>query len=317
MKAIVLTAYGDVTKLELRKLPRLTPGPNEIKVRMAGAGINPIDWKLRSGSLQALMPLTLPAILGSEASGEVCEGGPGVTGIELGAKVMGLIAGGYATFVVAPWDAWTLVPAELALVDAGALPFALLTGAQLLEETIRPREGDVVLVTGATSSVGRVAVHVAKARGAKVWAGVRAAQLAEAMGIGAAGVVSLDNDAEIAALPPLDAVADTLGGTAMLKLLPKLRSGGTIGSIVGEPMGARERGLIVRVHVTHPDPVRLAALAQLVAARALVVPIVKRLPLSCAAEAQTLAEHLAGGKVVLTGRSAALATLETQGAVAL
>jgi NADPH:quinone reductase-like Zn-dependent oxidoreductase len=234
-----------------------------------------------------------------------------VTGFEVGERVMGLIVGGYASFVVAACEAWARVPAQLDLADAGALPLALLTGAQLIEEAIRPQEGDVVLVTGAVGSVGRVAVHVAKARGAKVWAGVRSTQKAEALGIGAAGVVSLDNDSEIAALPLLDAVADTVGGATVLKLLPKIRPGGTLGSAVGEPVGAKERGLIVRVFLTHPDAARLAELAQLVADRALLVPIVKRMRLARAGEAQTLAEHHAGGKVLLTGRSQARAVLES------
>lgn len=309
MKAIVLTAYGDVANLQLRKLPRLRPGPNEIKVRMAGAGINPVDWKLRSGALQAFMPLTLPAILGRDVSGEVFEVGPGVTQFEVGARVMGLVTGGYATFAVAPCEAWAAVPAGMDLVDAAALPLALLTGAQLIEEALHTRRGDVLLVTGALGSVGRVAVFAAKARGAKVWAGVRSARRQEALALDVDGVVALDNDEEISALPPLDSVADTIGGPTTTKLLDKIKPGGTIGSIVGEPAGAKERGISVRALVTHADAARLATLAQCVADRALVLPIIMRMPLARAGEAQSLAEHHAGGKVLLTGKPQAFATL--------
>jgi len=311
MKAIVLNAYGDTSQLELKKLPRLTPGPNEIKVRMAGAGINPVDWKLRSGALRDFMPLALPAVLGRDVSGEVFEVGPGVTQFEVGARVMGLVTGGYATFVVAACDAWARVPAKMDLVDAAALPLVLLTGAQLIEEAIRPQEGDVVLVTGALGSVGRVAIFAAKARGAKVWAGVRGTRKLEAAALGADGVVALDSDADIDALPLLDAVADTVGGPTMTKLLAKIRPGGSVGSIVGEPAGAKELGLIVRLLLTHPDAARLATLAQLVADGALVVPIIMRMPLARAAEAQSLAEHHAGGKVLLTGKPQARTTLES------
>ena len=66
-KTVLLTAYGDVDKLELREVPDPTPGPNQIEVRMAGASINPVDWKLRSGALVAWMPLLLPATLGRDA----------------------------------------------------------------------------------------------------------------------------------------------------------------------------------------------------------------------------------------------------------
>lgn len=301
MKAVVLTAYGDVNNLEMRDLPEPSAGANEIKVRMAGASINPVDWKLRSGALQAMMPLALPAVLGRDASGEVVSVGPGVTRFKVGARVMGLVMGAYAEFVVASADAWTAVPAKLDLVDAAALPLILLTGAQLIDEAVRPRPGDVVLVTGAVGSVGRVAVFAAKARGAKVWAGVRSTQKLAAASLGADGVVALDVDAEIASLPPLDAIADTIGGPTLAKLFGKLKAGGTIGSVVGEPAGAFSRGFVVRGGMAHPDPERLASLAIAVAEGKLIIPIAKRLPLSQAGAAQTLAEGHSGGKVILIG----------------
>ena len=77
MKAAVLTAFGDVDGVEFRDFPEPRSGPNEIMIRMAGASINPIDWKLRSGALQAFMPLQLPTILGKDASGEVVAVGEG------------------------------------------------------------------------------------------------------------------------------------------------------------------------------------------------------------------------------------------------
>jgi NADPH:quinone reductase-like Zn-dependent oxidoreductase len=302
MKAIVLTAYGDVDKLEVRDLPEPKAGADQIKVRMAGASINPVDWKLRSGALKAVMPLELPAVLGRDASGEVVELGPGVTQFAVGARVMGLVTGGYAELVVAAVGAWAEVPAKMDLVDAGALPLVLLTGAQLVEEAIRPRDGDVVLVTGADGSVGRVAVFAAKARGATVWAGVRGAQkVAAAKQLGADGVVALDDDADVNKLPMLDSIADTVGGETLQKLLRKVKPGGTVASVVGEPAGAKALGLIARGMFAHPDAKRLAELARAVATGKLVVPIARKLPLAEAGKAQTIAEHHAGGKVVLVG----------------
>jgi NADPH:quinone reductase-like Zn-dependent oxidoreductase len=301
MKAVVLTAYGDVNKLEFTDVPDPGVGLNEIKVRMAGASLNPVDWKLRSGALQAMMPLVFPAILGRDASGVVVEVGPAVTRFKPGARVMGLVMGAYAEFVVAPADVWAEVPANLDLVDAAALPLVLLTGAQLIDESVRPRQGDVVLVTGAVGGVGRAAVFAAKARGAKVWAGVRGTQKAEAAQLGVDGVVALDSDDEIGKLPPLDSIADTIGGPTTAKLLGKIKPGGTIGSVVGEPAGAKERGLVVHAMMAHPDATQLAQLGAAVADGRLAIPIAKRLPLSQAREAQTLAERHSGGKVILTG----------------
>jgi NADPH:quinone reductase and related Zn-dependent oxidoreductases len=297
----VLTGYGDVDKLEVRNLPDPKAGPNQIKVRMTGASINPIDWKLRSGAFKAMMPLEFPAVLGRDASGEVVEVGPGGTAFKIGDRVMGLAWGCYAEFVVAETDAWAAAPAKMDLADAGALPLVLLTGAQLVEEAVNPRAGEKLLVTGATGSVGRVAVFAAKARGAQVYAGVRRSQKTEAAKLGVDFVVALDDDREIAGLTQLDCIADTVGGETIGRLLGKVRPGGTIGSVVGEPAGAKDRGLVVRAMLAHSDSKRLAELARAVAQRELVIPIAKRFPLHQAREAQRIAEAGAGGKVLLIG----------------
>lgn len=302
MKAILLTAYGDVDRLQLRDdVAEPTAGPNEIKVRMAGASINPIDWKLRSGAYHAYMPLQLPVILGRDASGTVVAVGPGVTGFAIGAQVMGRVNATYAELVVGPTEAWAAVPAGMDLVDAGAYPLVLLTGAQLIEDAIQPNRGDQVLVTGATGSTGRVAVFAAKAAGARVLAGIRGKHRGEAAALGADQVVALDDEADVARLPTLDAIADTVGGETTQRLLGKLKAGGTIGSVVGEPKGARERGLVVRAIMAHGDSRRLAQLAGVVAEGKLAIPIARRFPLAQAGQAQKLAESGAGGKVLLTG----------------
>ena len=300
MKAVVLTAYGSVEGLELREVPEPQPGTNEIKVRMAGASINPIDWKLRSGAYQKFMSLELPAVLGRDTAGTVVGVGPGVTAFHVGQRVLGLVDHGYAEMVVAPTEAWAEAPPSLDLVDAGALPLVVLTGAQLIDAT-QVRDGERVLVTGATGGVGRAAVFVAKAKGAIVFAGVRGKHRAEAAKLGAAGVVVLDDASEMGKLPPLDAVADTAGGDTIKKLYEALKPGGRIGSVVGEPAGAKERGLFVRAMMTHRDSKRLGELAADAAAGKLVIPIAKRFPLAEARAAQKLAESGANGKVVLTG----------------
>jgi len=299
MKAVVLTAYGDVDKLELREVPDPKTGAGEVKVKVAAAGLNPVDWKLRSGALQAMMPLRLPAVLGRDVSGTVLEVGSGVTRFKPGDRVLGLVNGGYAEQVVASEQAFAPLPDGLDLRDAAALPLVLLTGAQLVEDATRPGKGERVLVTGAVGGVGRAAVHAAKKLGARPIAGVRAKQKAEAQELGAAQVVAIDDDAEIARLPELDAVADTVGGETIAKLIPRIRKGGALGSVVGEPPAAKGRDLRVRAFMAHADPTRLRALAEDVARGELTIPIASRLPLGQAREAQKLAERGGTGKVLL------------------
>jgi NADPH:quinone reductase-like Zn-dependent oxidoreductase len=299
MKAVLLTEYGSVEGLKLRDVPDPEPGPNEIKVRIAGASVNPIDWKIRTGSAQKRMPMELPAILGRDVSGTVVAIGPGVTTLSVGTRVMGNVPNGYAEMVVAPASLWIEVPPKIDLVDAGAYPLVLLTGAQLVEDAAQVREGDVVLVTGAIGSVGRVAVFVAKQRGARVLAGVRTDQKAAAAKLGADGVFGIDDDRDIERIPQLDAIADTVGGETAMKLVAKVKTGGRAGSTVGEPPGARDRGLDARGFMAHPDSKRLADLVKAIADGRLTIPIAKRFPLAQAAEAQTFAEHGAPGKVLL------------------
>ncbi|HEY2512049.1 MAG TPA: NADP-dependent oxidoreductase [Polyangiaceae bacterium] len=302
MKAFVLTGYGDIGKLEFRDVPDPKAEPGAIVVRMAGSSINPIDWKMRSGVAKERFPVQFPGILGRDASGEVIELGAGVDAFAVGDKVLGLAWQTYAERVAAPVEAWTKLPAGLDVVDAGALPLILLTGAQLAEEAVRPARGDVVLVTGAVGSVGRAALFGARAAGATVWAGVRRSQVAEAKTLGASGVVALDDEASWNGVPRFDAIADTVGGETVKKLYDRLKPGGVIGSVLGEPAGARERGFTVRAFTAHPSPATLSKYATAVAKGELVVPIAKRFPLARADEAQAFAEKgKPAGKVVLVG----------------
>jgi NADPH:quinone reductase-like Zn-dependent oxidoreductase len=146
-----------------------------------------------------------------------------------------------------------------------------------------------------------VAVFAARARGAKVYAGVRGKHKGEAAKLGAEGVVALDDAAEVAGLPALDGIADTVGGPAMQAVLGKVKLGGKIGSVVGEPAGAKDKGLEVRAIFTKADPARLAELTRAVADGRLVVPIARKFPLAEAAAALAFAEKGAGGKVLLLG----------------
>jgi NADPH:quinone reductase-like Zn-dependent oxidoreductase len=300
MKAVQFSEYGDPEVLHVAEVDEPHAGPGQIRIAVKAAGVNPIDWKQRSGAARRWIPLKMPAVLGRDVSGTVAAVGPGVTAFTVGDRVLGRVpGGGHAEIAIGPVEGWARVPAKLDLADAGALPLVVLTGAQLTEEAVNARAGETILVTGATGSVGRVAVFTAKARGAKVWAGVRGKYRAEATRLGGDGVVALDDESEVAKLPPLDGIANTIAGDAIQNLLAKLKPGGKIGSVAGEPAGAKERGFAVKSILTHDDPKRLAELAQAVADGQLAIPIAKRFPLAEASAAHELAEAGAAGKVLL------------------
>ncbi len=303
MKAIVLNEYGGPENLKFGDRPDPEPGAGQVKIRVRSASINPIDWKLRSGANKRAMPLELPAVLGRDAAGEVVSVGRGVSAFQVGERVLGLVNGGYAEFVVANADAFAKVPEGMPLEDAGAYPLVLLTGDQLADATLGASHGGAsgltVLVTGALGAVGRTTLWVLKQRGARVLAGVRGKQLDAAKKLGADGIIALDDDDSIARLPELDRIADTVSGETIAKLLPKLKKGGAIGSVLGEPPGAKERGIPVNAFHAHPDSRRLSELATAVAEGKLIIPIERRFPLARASEAQALAEHGGVAKILL------------------
>ena len=225
MKAVLLIDYGGVEKLVVSEVPEPNLGPSDVKVRVLAASINPVDIKLRRGELRGLVPLELPTILGRDVSGEVTEVGSDVHSVAVGDRVMGLVEHAYAEVVASPEEAFAKLPPGLDAIDAAAIPLIGLTGAQLVAEAIEPKRGDVVLVTGAVGNVGRVAVHELKKRGAIVIAGVRAEQMDEAELLEPDDVVAIDHEAHIDDLPLLDAIADTVDGEVVDRLLSRLKPG--------------------------------------------------------------------------------------------
>ncbi len=300
MKAVLLQGYGAVDQLTYQEAPQPEPGPGEVLVRVISTSINPIDFKVRSGMMKEHMPLKLPAILGRDVAGEVTELGAGVTSFKVGDKVMGLINHSYAEFLTAPAKDLTEIPDGLDPNDAGALPLVLITGSQLIEKGVQPKSGETVLVTGALGSVGRTAVFVAKEQGATVIAGVRAKQKVQAELLGADSVVALDDESDVSKMPELDAIADTVGGETLGKLIPKLKKSGRIASVVGPSEAAKKAGIEVNQVYSQPDPDRLHQLAEDFQFGRLKIMISKRLRLSEIRQAQELAEKGSDGKIVIT-----------------
>jgi NADPH:quinone reductase-like Zn-dependent oxidoreductase len=299
MKAVRLHAYGDVDQLRYEDVRPPEPEPDEVLVKVAATSVNPIDWKIRSGAAKSIMPLKLPAILGRDVAGTVVKAGVNVRNPEPGQKVMGLVNGSYAEYLTARADHLTVIPDGLELEQAAALPLVVTTGAQLMQH-IRPKAGDTVLVTGALGNVGRSAVYLAKSEGARVIAGVKTAQKQEANSLGVDQVIGIDDSKEIAELPELDAIADTVDHDVIGKLIPKLKSGGVLGSVLGTPKEAEGKDIRVEAFMATPDASLLRKMADAVRDGHLVIPIARRMRLSEAGEAQALAEKGSlRGKILL------------------
>jgi NADPH:quinone reductase-like Zn-dependent oxidoreductase len=300
MKAVLLYEYGGPENLRYEDTDVPDYGDNEVLVRVRATSINPVDWKIRSGAARSRMPVDFPAILGRDLAGEVMAAGRNVTGFPKGMRVMALANGTYAECTVAKADVLAPIPDALNFEQAAALPLVTLTGTQLIERAMKLPAGQTVLVTGALGSVGRSAVHAARSQGARVLAGVRSREKAAASELNADGVVGIDDEKEIESLHDLDAIADTVGGTAVQRLLKCLREGGVLGSVLGEPENADKYNIRVEAMMAVPDASRLYELADDVARHEFSVPIARTMKLDQIQEAHRIAESGGlGGKIIL------------------
>ncbi len=300
MKAVLLIGYGGVDQLTYGDVPDPKPADDEVLIKVIGTSLNPVDWKIREGYMKEIMPLELPAILGRDVAGEVVSVGSNVQLFKAGDKVLGFVNHSYAELLTAKSEELAVIPEGLNMEQAAVLPLVTLTGTQLIEKGVRPKAGQTILVTGAVGAVGRTAVYIAKAHGAVVIAGVRSGQRGEAVSLGADRTIALDNDGEIASVEELDAIADTVGGDVVAKLLPRLKKSGVLASVVGKAEAAEKAGIQVVQVLAQPDSKRLAELAEDVRDADLVIPIGKRFKLSEIREAHQVAQKGSAGKVLLT-----------------
>ena len=303
MKAVRIYEYGGPEVLRYETdVPEPEVRPDAVLLETVATSVNPIDWKIRSGAAQKNFPLKLPAILGRDVSGVVRSVGSDVRGFKPGDHVIALADATYAQFVAVPGAQAIHLPNGLDPTDAAALPLVVLTGEQLVRLATQVQAGQTVLVTGALGSVGRAAVYAAKKAGARVIAGVRKAEVAEADTLGVHLIVALDDDDAVAKLETIDGVADTVGGETAAKLLGRVRAGGRFGYTAILPDGAAAQHPEVEVCrvLARPDAAKLREFAEDARVGRFVLPISQRLLLSDVAAAHERLEKGGGGKIVLT-----------------
>src|SRR3984885_4237138 len=179
MKAIVVYEYGGPDVLKYEEYPDPVPGAGDVLVRVAAAGVNPIDYKRRAGLTKDFYPMQFPSLIGVDVSGTVVKIGPGVEDFSAGDQVFAMADNTYAELCVVKAAVLAKVPKGLDLIQAAALPLVTTTGNQLMTAT-GIKAGQTVMVVGAVGNVGRSAVFTAKESGATVIAGVLKKQVDEA-----------------------------------------------------------------------------------------------------------------------------------------
>jgi NADPH:quinone reductase-like Zn-dependent oxidoreductase len=302
MRAVRIYEYGSPEQLQFEDaVPDPQVSADMVLIEAAAASVNPIDWKIRSGSRQKDIPLKLPAILGRDVSGIVRMVGSNVHNFKIGDRVAALANATYAELVAVESSLVTHLPDGVDLIDAAAIPLISLTGDQLVRVATKVSRGETILVSGALGSVGRAAVHTAKKLGARVVAGVRGKQLSEVAALEVWSAVAIDDDEQIAGLAAVDAVADTVGGDTAMKLLRKVRDGGSFGyaSVLPEAAKAQYPGVEIKRVLGRADPSKVREFADDIRDGKFSLPIGRRMPLREAAEAHRLGEKGGIGKIVL------------------
>lgn len=300
MKAMIFDRYGGPEVLHEAEVPMPAAGPGQVRVRVKAVGFNPLDAKIRSGVMQAIRPMTLPALLGMEMAGIVDQVGEGVTGLAVGDDVLGPSdSGAYAQYALA--GTLARKPAAMSWETAAALPVAGGTAQRVLD-LLKVSAGETLLIHGAAGAVGTVAVQLAVRRGATVIGTASPANLDYLRDLGAIPLEYGDGLVErVRALAPrgIDAVFDVAGKGALPASI-ELR-GGTSRIITIADMGAQALG--IPFSAGSPEmrsAAALANLARLVVDGTLRLTVSATYPLEQAAEAHRLTEagH-ARGKIVL------------------
>lgn len=238
--AVVSAAHGP---FELVRRPRPVAGAGEVLVHIHASGVNPLDTKIRAGEA-AHARHGLPAILGIDLAGTIVATGEGVTGFSVGDDVFGMtggvggIQGSLAEYAAVDTRLIAHKPARLSMRQAAALPLAVITAWEGLVDRARVSAGQHVLVQGGAGGVGHIAVQLARAYGAKVFATGRADDTEIIASYGATAIDFqsenvLDYVARHTGGDGFDIVYDTVGGATLDASFIAIRRFGHVVSALG------------------------------------------------------------------------------------
>jgi NADPH:quinone reductase-like Zn-dependent oxidoreductase len=311
MRTIAEETFGG--PIALIDLPTPEIGTGEVLIRVRAAGVNAFDWKVADGALEDQMKHRFPLILGFDAAGVIERVGADVTGLAEGDEVYGYLfkpvigEGTYAEYVGAPATIVAKKPVTVGFAEAAALPTPGLTAMDLVD-AVDTREGETILIAGATGGVGSYATQLAARRGAHVIATARQTNEALVRRLGAAGTIDhttedLVDAVRMAQPGGIDAVIDVVSDREALGRISTLvNEGGRLASSVyaADVEGLARRGIGATNVSMQPDARRLGELSRMVDSGELSVRLDRTFPLEKAPQA--LEERRTGhirGKIVL------------------
>src|SRR3984893_1698777 len=283
MKAAYIRQFGGPEGLRSGDLPDPPAGPGQIVVDTFAASVNGADWKVRAGSYAQA---TFPLILGRDFSGVVSALGAGVADLRIGDEVFGVLEAGrdgtYAEKIAVGASIVAKKPSALSHVDAAALALTGLTALCAVEDTLKLRSGETILIQGGAGGVAGFAIQLARHLGARVVTTASAANLAYVRDLGADEVIDYGTTDFRQVVSNCDAVFDTVGGDVASRSFAVLKSGGRAAFIASgaqapkpdrrdvtalRPAGGRDRAHLNRIvelylaGAVRPPPVTLYRLA--------------------------------------------------------
>jgi NADPH:quinone reductase-like Zn-dependent oxidoreductase len=306
MKAVYVQQFGGPEVLQYGDLPDPSAGPGQIVVDTVAASVNGADWKVRAGSYAQA---TFPLVLGRDFSGVVAAVGAGVTDLRVGDEVFGVLEAGrdgtYAEKIAIGAAIVAKKPSEMSHVDAAALALIGLTASVAVEDTLKLKAGETILIQGGAGGVAGFAIQLAKHIGARVISTASTANLTYVRGLGADEVIDYKTTDFRQAVSNCDAVFDTVGGDVALHSFAVLKPGGRAAFIASGAQAPKpDRGDVKALRpAVGRDRAHLDHIAELYRKGAVRTPPVKLYSLADAAQALQVSEsrHLTG-KLVLKVR---------------
>jgi NADPH:quinone reductase-like Zn-dependent oxidoreductase len=239
VKAVEYDRYGSPSVLEVRDVPRPSPGRGELLVRVRAAALNPKDVLLRAGKFRLLTGFWFPKRVGFDWAGEVAEVGAEVAGVSEGTACYGMLGGfrggACAEYLVARPGDCAPKPASLGFELAAAVPLAASTALQALRDVAGLGSGMRVLVNGASGGVGAFAVQIAKILGAHATATSSAGNLELCRRLGADVALDYRSADPLAGPDRFDVVFDVFGNRRFDEARRALTARGVFVTTVPKP----------------------------------------------------------------------------------
>lgn len=307
---LAIAQFGEPSVLTLQAASTPSLAADQVLVKVAYAGVNPIDAKTRAGLGWAAQQNkdNLPWVPGYDIAGKIVEVGDNVKSLEVGERVAGFIGfplqgGGYSEYVVVDAESLSKVPAQIELVQAAALPLAGQTAWQALEKA-KVSASDRVLILAGAGGVGHIAVQLAIAKGAEVFASCSAANVEFVSGLGATAIDYHRGRLE-QQIDPVDVLIDLMGGEVGCAALACVKTGGQVLTIPtntaervcqqAQQLGLQAEGMLVAPNVAQND-----AMLKMLAQGKLQLHIAAQFPLAEGARAhQQIESGRTRGKIVL------------------